>query len=420
MVTGFRNLKNKFIRWKVFLFIFITSIITFISITTISIAAAKYSGFEVDDEITIFLNGTSDDKSIIKYSLNTLIDRFELYNLDYPLIEKQYEIYYKQDELYEENDTTYREQIDSYELIINQAITDGDSVTQAYYESMLQEIKIAKANNKYNQALNQFYIDNEVQLKINEKRKIRTEFIKKVYSLIPLQYQLESLERTRAYNYRVSKIQKIKFDHGEIMRSEYNIASSDVDVLNGRIQSIEEQIEVIINDIRESTGLNSKEEYEIILPLHEAKNYQAGIYKSFLDNYYLNQLDDDYILHQISCKTELIDDLIGIYGMDTIETEMIKLEKDKLHIQLSQLIRDYESIKNSLYSSFISSKGLYEANEEQTGAYGELAFEKYQLYKIKLATELDWYKAQVDRDNSKYMTYSYVVDVVELIKSVSY
>lgn len=397
----------------------IALVIVFLMTTRLCIprvlAAVSYSGFSVNDELSIYLIGSDAQYDTLSYSVDALIALYQINSPEIKLTEKNYTIYAKQGQVYTENETALSAQMQDYLDLKGQAELANDAALAAYYQNLYNQTLAQKATVTYQKEINQFFIDNQVTLMQNEENKTRKEFVTQVNSLINLEYQLSYTSKVLEYQYTVAATQKAKLGQEKILQSEYDLALAEVAKTNAQLSTIQTSIQNTANYIRQQTGIANTQDIIIKYDIKKVKNLSITTYNGLVEAQWGNNLDVELLDQEIISRTNQRNSLLPLYNADSNQSQLYLLEIEKVGLEKSSLTLQQEQQKLEQKNLYVTLRNSYDAAVSRASALSKIAYEKRCLTDLGMATKLEMLKAEMDRDQALLELYSYIYQLSTII-----
>ncbi len=402
-----------------------------------------YTGFSIRETVEIELEGDSNNNTKeITYTVAKLIQLYETTSAEYQIIDTRYKTYEKQQDVYRDLDNSYtsqlntytdnidliEDQIEDYEKKIIQAGTDGNHALidqyvllqaqaesqREYYQSLYEQTILSKADNTHQMELNTFNIDNRVPLMNHDKEETKQAFIDTIVRLISLEYEEKYFKKQRTYYGNRSNIQKIKLNHDEIMKSEYDVTEAEEDVTEAKLRELSNEKKIINAYIRSHTGLSQQGDISIEFDIESVLDVNNERFEDLIEARYHSDLQVESLAHQITCKEHLIQNLIHLYPEETHQNELMHLEIEQLRNQLEVLVTKQEQEKEAFILNYNSLRKHYNVLENKADALYQLAYEKDKLYESGLITRIDLLNVEIDKQKVQWDIYSVIERMIQL------
>lgn len=378
-------------------------------------ATAGFSGFYVEDELSIYLMGSDTQYDTSSFTVDALLALYQANSPDYKIVTKNDEILAKQGQVDTENVAALATQLQTYLDLKVQAEGANDAAQTAYYQNLYNQTLIQKVSATYQKEMNQFAIDNQVVLKANAEKQVKAQFAKQVYALISLQSQMDYTNMLLSYQQTIVTAQKAKLDQGKILQSEYDLALAEVAKTSADITVIQTSISNVAQYIRMQTGIAKTQDFYIKYDIKKIKDLSMTTFNAMVDVFWVKNLEEELLEKEISAKTNQRISLLTIYEATSNQGQLYGLEIEKLVLEKSSLTLQLELQKMEQKNQFATLKTKYEGALSRARELSKTANEKGALYNLGMATRLDYYSTQVNRDQAIYEVYAIVQQLLAAV-----
>jgi hypothetical protein len=395
----------------------IMGIIGLLAIVLVSkIAIAKtltYSNKSIVTTYLLYMSGDSKIQELV-FSENELVNRYHLYNSQYPIFTKQLEIYALQNQIYETMLAEYTAQKVDYQVLLDSAIVANEVELITHYTKLIEQLALQEASTLYQKDLNAYYQTNHSILTQEKQLELKRQFLQQVNRCMEIDYQLNYLGKALVYQQLILDTNQKLLDNQKILASELDKSRADLNTTRGTYDSLVDEKTLIAKVIRLQTGLTDQQPFRVVIDVHAALTVPYDTLKVRIDNknFYADQIRLKN--HQINARTRYRQRLIGIKGEGYLQAQLLSLEIDQLNREIFHLAKDNEVYRLKQLTDMTNKRMMIDTALAQSNAYGKQAMEKDLLIQAGFSTQLEKLQLEVESEKYLYQAYVYVRELQEL------
>lgn len=337
-----------------------------------------YAG-EESEEYSISLS----EKQGKSVSLDELWYLYQENNVQLKEWEAEQDVYKQQFLFYQDFDKKYEERLEQLE---------NEPLEEATKNEILKDIQIKQLENQYQMNLVNAYIQTKDKSEIENRKKLRQEFIKEITELLKLEADQKQKDANAVF-YRINrKIKETYYQKEQIRYVDYQKANRESEYANAE----QDYVDVLIANTRaemlRETGAVSEIRIRIDFREFQPENIKRRIQRETATTSWKEDFNNQLILS----KREAIDKYREKGLPFSAEREaLFEAEIAKLEAENRRYAWIREKSRNYLEKLYLAAFEKYQKAFEYSVAYHNFMTEKYRLQKEALVSEIqikEWEK----------------------------